>query len=625
MAHPHGIPTPAPARVPALLATLMERVPTWECGAMGADNQYRLARGAIENAGGDPGVTAAGVGMALWGWRDHPLDTRLAALLRAIMEDAPHAFDPALRALVTRLHGRLRVPADFGALDAALTAHGGPAAAPGHAVLELVLPRLRDPAHGLFWLARGVDWCMRHENVAGSTGAAPPASPVSPALSVADDATLETLLRAATALPEPLALPETVARRLRAQWAVQRLPAAEALPRLHAATERDAAATSPFAPWYALRRAELLARTGCGADAPEAAALLLPLWRAVPYHPNLTLALHELLHPLPPAPAAAALPAILLYTWNKCDLAARTLRALHAAGFRRAPVFALDNGSQDGTGDMLQALAADWGSPFSVLRLPVNVGAPAARNWLLSLPEVRRCEHAVFLDDDVLPDPGWLEGLLALAHARPGWGAIGCAITDHTPPHALQCADFFALPPEMGTRSFADIDEHWHIHGNSSGSADTLLTAYSRPCLSVSGCCHMVSMASVHQAGAFDVRFSPSQFDDLERDIRCTLAGLPVWYTGAVRMRHMQHSSLRQATNRAHSAHIFGNRIKLEHLHPADKACQAREASSALARQDLLRKATALAAHRSLPDADWPPAASSPCRRAGTRAQDPLT
>lgn len=601
MAQPHGIPAPHPAQVTALLATLMDRVPLWECGAMGADNQFRLARGAIENAGGNPGMVAAGVGMALWGWRDNPLDTRLAALLRAIMEDAPQAFDPALRELVTRLHDRVRVPADFGALDTALNAHGGPATAPARAVLDVVLPRLADPAHGLFWLARGVEWCVRHEN-----SVAPPTDEAaSPVLPVADDTTLEILLRAA--LSVPLALPETMARRLRAEWAVRCLDAAEALRRLDELAEQDAAnaSASPFAPWYALRRAELLIRLDRSVrpdqlirpgHTSDAAALLLPLWREAPYHPNLTLALHELLHPLPAPPADMAPPAILLYTWNKRDLAAQTLRSLRAAGFRGAPVFALDNGSQDGTEDMFRAMAADWGSPFTVVRLPVNVGAPAARNWLLSLPDVQQRDHAVFLDDDVLLDPDWLDGLLAVAHARPGWGAIGCAVTDHTPPHALQCADFFALPPDMGTRSFADLDEHWHIHGNSAGSSDTLLTAYTRPCLSVSGCCHMVSMASVQQVGAFDVRFTPSQFDDLERDIRCTLAGLPVWYAGTVRVRHMQHSSLRQATSRARSAHIFGNRIKLEHLHPANKAGQAREASAALARQDLLRKAAALAA-----------------------------
>ncbi len=591
MAHPHGIPAPDPAQAPALLAALMDRVPTWECGALGVDNQYRLALGAIEDTGGDATLVAAGVGMALWGWRDHPLDTRLNARLHGLTGQMPALSDPHLQDILTRVSPRVRVPADFDALNERLAGYPSPTDIPAADMLDLVLPRLTDPTHGLFWLARGVEWCIRHQAAPTTTvdDGTPPAPPHP------DDTALETLLRAATTLPGELALPAILADRLRAEWAVRRLPVADALRRLDELAEPNAspAGPSPFSPWYALRRAELLARLGHPADA---AALLLPLWRAAPYHPNLTLALHELLHPLPAPPADMAPPAILLYSWNKCDLAAQTLRSLRSAGFRGAPVFALDNGSQDGTEDMFRAMAADWGSPFTVVRLPVNVGAPAARNWLLSLPEVRQRDHAVFLDDDVLLEPGWLDGLLAVAHTRPRWGAIGCAITDHTPPHTLQCGDFFTVPPELGMRSFVDLDEQWQLYSNATGNAEPLLTAYTRPCLSVSGCCHMVSMASVQQVGAFDVRFSPSQFDDLERDIRCTLAGLPVWYAGTVRVRHMQHSSLRQATSRARSAHIFGNRIKLEHLHPASKAKQAREASAALARQDLLRKAAALAA-----------------------------
>lgn len=613
MAQPYGIPAPHPAQVTALLATLMERVPTWECGALGMNNQFRLGSEAMETAGGDPALLGAGASMLLWGWRDNPLDTRLARHASAIMEANPGAAFGEEQRMAYRTHRQTRVPPDFEALNACLAAYPHPADIPAREVLVLVLPRLADPAHGQFWLARGVEWCIRHERTLAAAPDAPNA-PGTPDAKVApnpaplpepDDTTLETLLRTAANLPEDLALPASLADRLRAEWAVRRLPPAEALHRLDELTCPDTAfpdtasptGPSAFAPWYALRRAELLVRLDRTEHASDAAGLLLPLWRATPYHPNLTLALHELLHPLPAPPADAPPPAILLYSWNKRDLAAQTLRSLRTAGFRGAPVFALDNGSQDDTGDMFRAMAANWGSPFTVVRLPVNVGAPAARNWLLSLPEVRQRDRAVFLDDDVLLDPGWLDGLLSVAHALTGWGAIGCAITDHTPPNATQCSDFFTIPPERGVRSFLDMDEQWQLYCNAAGNPEPLLTAYTRPCLSVSGCCHMISMASVQQVGAFDVRFTPSQFDDLERDIRCTLAGLPVWYTGTVRVRHMQHSSLRQATSRARSAHIFGNRIKLEHLHPANKARQAREASAALARQDLLRKAAALAAH----------------------------
>lgn len=208
---------------------------------------------------------------------------------------------------------------------------------------------------------------------------------------------------------------------------------------------------------------------------------------------------------------------------------------------------------------------------------------------------MRAHERVVFLDDDVVLDHGWLNGLLSIAEHHPAAAVVGCRITDSTPPHAVQCADFFALPPELGQRSFADLDEQVFIHGNAGGSTDTLLTAYARPCLSVSGCCHLLDRGALDACGHFDIRFTPSQFDDLEHDLRTVLSGREVWYTGNVRVRHVQHSSLRQATDPAKNAHIFGNRIKLEHLYPAPRMREARETSALAARRDLLRKATRLA------------------------------
>jgi len=75
----------------------------------------------------------------------------------------------------------------------------------------------------------------------------------------------------------------------------------------------------------------------------------------------------------------------------------------------------------------------------------------------------------------------------------------------------------------------------------------------------------------VRAAGPFDIRFNPSQFDDLERDIRSCLAGLPSLYAGHVAVRHMQHSSLAKAASPAGAGQIFGNKLKLERLYEADQ------------------------------------------------------
>ncbi len=318
---------------------------------------------------------------------------------------------------------------------------------------------------------------------------------------------------------------------------------------------------------------------------------LKPVWHEFFWHTNFCLALHDLLCPLKPVLKLGKdtpLPPILLYSWNKCEALAQTLASLRDSGIDGAPVFLLDNGSTDNSLEMIRGYERDWPGRFTLIHLPANVGAPAARNWLLSLPEVKREPWAVFLDDDIILPSGWLQGLCAAAN--PAYGAVGCRITDHIPPFAVQAADFHLLAPEEAVHSFEDLDENIFPFCSGMGETGEAMYAYTRPCVSVTGCCHLLNMRAVEQAGAFDVRFNPSQFDDLERDLRSSLAGYPTCYHGQLQVRHMQHSSLRQAMRVPQQAHIMGNKIKLEFLLDAKKVAKLREENFNRVKADLFRK-----------------------------------
>ena len=123
------------------------------------------------------------------------------------------------------------------------------------------------------------------------------------------------------------------------------------------------------------------------------------------------------------------------------------------------------------------------------------------------------------------------------------------------------------------------------------GQTAEAMYSYTRACVSVTGCCHLLNMQAVHAAGPFDVRFNPSQFDDFERDIRSSIAGWPTYYAGQVCIRHLQHSSLRQAISVPQQAHIMGNKMKLEFLQNKQQLAQMRKQALQVAREDLLRKA----------------------------------
>ena len=315
--------------------------------------------------------------------------------------------------------------------------------------------------------------------------------------------------------------------------------------------------------WRAYAGGELLLRMG---RKGEGKAALAGLWKAIPWHVNLTLKLHDLFN----ATSLAGEPdtegvAILAYSWNKADLLADTLDSLAKSNIGKAKVFALNNGSTDHTAAVLEKAREQFGADrFHIETLPINVGAPAARNWLLALPEVRASRWAAFLDDDIVLPENWLLHLLGAAKGQRDIGAVGCRITAATSPFGLQSADYNLFPTPPPPNEQGTLPNRVLVFDNCAGSLDSGMFTYTRPCLSVSGCCHMINMQAVGKTGGFDLRYTPSQFDDLDRDLRSALDGMPAVYAGNLAVKHVQHSSLAKSQTSKQIGHVMGNKLKLD-------------------------------------------------------------
>lgn len=290
-------------------------------------------------------------------------------------------------------------------------------------------------------------------------------------------------------------------------------------------------------------------------DNPAGVKELKSLWRQMPWHTNLTLTLHGLLTPsaVPAGPDADI--AVLIYSWNNADLLEATLHSLARSDLGAASVLVLDNGSSDRTPDVIRAAENLLGQRLKTLRLPVNIGAPAARNWLLRHPETRRFGTVVFLDDDVLLPQDWLTGLAAQFRQAGKSAVVGCRVMDQAPRQSVQTADVNLLDIEA--------DGGFLIANAGGGELHLGLHDYTRPCLSVTGCCHMMDRRHAEELGGFDLRFNPSQFDDFDLDLRNALQGGHAVYAGRTAIRHCQRSSLNQADSEAKQGHIQGNMLKL--------------------------------------------------------------
>lgn len=104
---------------------------------------------------------------------------------------------------------------------------------------------------------------------------------------------------------------------------------------------------------------------------------------------------------------------VIIPVWNRADVILRAVRSVLAQTAPGVEVVVVDNGSSDGTADVVDAL----GQPnVTVLRLASNLGAAGGRNAGLKLAQG---QFVGFLDSDDELDPRWAELMMAaVAHGE---------------------------------------------------------------------------------------------------------------------------------------------------------------------------------------------------------------
>lgn len=280
-----------------------------------------------------------------------------------------------------------------------------------------------------------------------------------------------------------------------------------------------------------------------------------------PGQPHLASRLWELAQAAPPADLVASKRVhICLYTFDKLETTLTTLKALLNSDIGPARITLLNNGSTAfGPEDLNRSVRAiSPNSQVEIVHLPVNIGAPAARNWLWHLPEVAKADYVAFLDDDVIVPGNWLALYLQDFQDFPDTVVVG--------PKGLNPGSLATI--QYVYRYFQDIGKHKiRFTHNAPNFMDLGQYDMRRPCLSVMGCCHMFDRKKCDQQAIpdFDIRFSPSQVDDLEHDLQVWKAGGRILYDGRVAVIHLQDAGRQAPMTQASWAHVWGNHMKMEY------------------------------------------------------------
>jgi len=253
-------------------------------------------------------------------------------------------------------------------------------------------------------------------------------------------------------------------------------------------------------------------------------------------------------------PAANPRVHVFIYTYNKMQFLHEALQSLQKTAYKNYKVFILNNGSTDKTEALLYSLPRNKFAEMKIINLPVNIGAPAARNWLIHDPENRYADFVAYLDDDIVLPPNWIKDMVKTFEAFPEAGVVGAKILFMNTPKTIQ-----------HTGGIITAKQDWlHSINAHSFEPDQGQHDYIAPRHYVMGCAHMYRKEVFDVVGDYDLRFSPTQFDEVEHQIRMRLYGYQAIYNGFIEVVHKLQTGINQT--KAALISREANRLKMEPL-----------------------------------------------------------
>lgn len=194
----------------------------------------------------------------------------------------------------------------------------------------------------------------------------------------------------------------------------------------------------------------------------------------------------------------------------------------------------MDNGSTDGSGDVLRAFQA-LDARLRIVSLDRNLGFAGGNNeGLRHVPEDAR--YVCFLNNDCTVDPGWLAPLVGFLESHPEVAIVQ--------PKLLRLDD-----PRMLDRASVSVDRlGYDAYNLFEDRLDDPAADRAQEVFSVSGAAFLVRRSALRtfafEEGAFDPDYF-IYFEETDLCWRARLAGHGVWYLPQAQVRHLRGGATR--------------------------------------------------------------------------------
>ncbi len=205
---------------------------------------------------------------------------------------------------------------------------------------------------------------------------------------------------------------------------------------------------------------------------------------------------------------------IMIVTMNNVEQLKSTIEKIMDSSYKKIKIYIYNNGSSDGTFNYLNSISAKNKGLFNIVNSPVNIGLPAALNWLFT---ISKSPVVVRMDDDVEVSNNCFEELIKLFHLFPYAGIVSPKIIiEEDQNFSLHYAGVYGFPTNIS------IDEYKFIAKTKIAGGPFL----------------MYKRAAVEKAGLWDLEFSPTQVEDIDHAFRVYKAGYDIIYNGKIKVIH---------------------------------------------------------------------------------------
>lgn len=222
------------------------------------------------------------------------------------------------------------------------------------------------------------------------------------------------------------------------------------------------------------------------------------------------------------------LPAIfaVVANWNGGAENLECLRSLAEQGLPQANLVFVDNGSQDGSLDLVRKQLPG----VRVIANASNLGFGEAANQGAKLALEQGARAVFFVNNDVVVPPGTLAQLAAELDARPEAGIVGPRVLTKSDPSRVWCAGgLLTWRENLSTL-------RGHLEPDGPPWRETRAVDY------VPGCALLARREVLERAGMFDAQFF-AYMEDVDFCLRARGAGFEVWLAGEAFVLHASSSS----------------------------------------------------------------------------------